>query len=80
MFKFTSALVAFASAQIRVTCVGDSITEWGDWVLMTGSYCDKMVDMLGPGYQVLNAGKASKTMLKDGLENDGTPMSYWDTD
>ena len=74
----SSLLITFAAAQIRVTCIGDSITAGGDWTVGGVSYCDKMKDLLGPDYLVLNAGNGGKTMFKDGLENDGSHASYWD--
>lgn len=76
---FVVALCAVLSlGKIRVTCIGDSITEGGGCVPQ--SYTDVLQGMLGDGYEVTNAGKSSQTMLKKGLCNDLTPCSYWDTD
>lgn len=74
------ALLQIAStvAVIRVTCIGDSITEGGGCDL--GTYVDSLQDILGHKYSVFNAGKSSMTMLKQGLCNDLSPCSYWDTD
>ena len=63
---------------IKLTCIGDSITAGGDWTVGTPSYCGMLPELLGAGYSVLNAGNGGKTMLKDGLENDGSHASYWD--
>ena len=80
MNKFASAiLLTGISAAIRVTCIGDSITEGGDKTLGSPSYCGMLPALLGSDYQVFNAGKSAMTMLKTGLENDGSPHSYWDT-
>jgi lysophospholipase L1-like esterase len=66
------------SETIRVTNIGDSITEGGGCA--PDSYVDILRNILGSGYEVTNAGKSSMTMLKKGLCNDLTPCSYWDTD
>ena len=74
------------SAQIRVTCIGDSITEGGGCV--PESYTDVLQEMLGTDYVVTNAGKSAQTMLKKGKcnVNEGDPpsnygdCSYWNTD
>ena len=69
---------ALSYAEItRVTCIGDSITEGGGCEL--GSYVDTLQDILGHQYSVFNAGVSSMTMLKQGLCNDLSPCSYWDT-
>lgn len=74
----TFAALIFGAQKIRVTCIGDSITEGGGCV--PGSYTDVLQSMLGANYEVINAGKSSQTMLKKGLCNDLTPCSYWNTD
>ena len=60
---------------IRVTCIGDSIKAEGAPV----TYCDKLSELLGSGYEVYNGGCSGHTMFKDGLEMDGSPSSYWTT-
>lgn len=73
-----SALFGAVSAVTRVTCIGDSITSGGSCV--PESYVDNLRELLGDGYEVLNAGVSSMTQLKMGLCNDLSPCSYWDTD
>ena len=68
-----------SALNIKITCIGDSITEGGDWQVGGVSYCDKLPGILGEGYEVLNAGCSAHTMFKDGLENDGSHVSYWDS-
>ncbi len=62
---------------IKVTTIGDSITEGGGCDSET--YVDILRELLGDKYSVFNAGKSSQTMLKKGLCNDYTPCSYWNT-
>ena len=60
---------------IKIACVGDSITQ--------GRYPSKFACLLGGGYTVKDFGHSAKTLLKSGLEDDGTapfPCSYWDTE
>lgn len=81
LFTVTFVLLqALSSAELitRVTCIGDSITEGGGCGL--GTYVDSLQDILGERYSVFNAGRSSMTMLKQGLCNDLSPCSYWDTD
>ena len=59
---------------IRVTCVGDSITE-GVGAGAGESYPDQMQALLGDGYSVFNAG-VSATNIIDGK---GTTFPYWTT-
>lgn len=62
---------------LRVTCIGDSITEGGG--CGTNSYTYLLQDLFGDTAIVTNAGKSSQTMLKKGLCNDLTLCSYWNT-
>lgn len=77
IFLAFCASVIFA-APLRVTCIGDSITEGG--VCVPESYTDLLQQQLGEGYEVLNAGVSGRTMLKNGLLDGTQPFSYWDTD
>jgi acyl-CoA thioesterase-1 len=82
--------LASVLAGIRVTCIGDSITEGGGCV--AERYTDvlqKKLDAYGKHtYQVFNAGKSSQTMLRMGKCNtkkDQPPSqygncSYWNTE
>ncbi len=75
------ALVAAVAAQsnpVRVTCIGDSITEGGACNL-SYSYVNVLQEMLGSGFAVTNAGVSAKTMLKQGQCNGGGDCSYWNT-
>ena len=56
-----------AKKQIRVTCVGDSITISACASNNTMPYPQQLGRMLGDGYTVLNAGNSGKNMLKKGL-------------
>ena len=59
---------------IRVSCIGDSITDDGVYVPM-------LQRRLGSDYLVQNFGKSGCTMQKKGLTTDGSkPESYWTTD
>lgn len=73
--------LAFASArQVRVSCIGDSITQGA---CCTGSYCPnypaKLQELLGDNYLVGNYGNSGKTLLYHGLCEDGTSCAYTDT-
>lgn len=64
-----------ASAQTRVACVGNSITEgYGIWDQK--KYPDHLQDMLGEGYSVQNFGVSSMTFANKGADDN---MSYWNT-
>lgn len=62
------------SAQIRVACVGNSITAgYGTTNATTKSWPAQLGAMLGSGYSVLNCGVSGTTMLKKG------DSPYWNT-
>lgn len=65
------------SYSLRVTCVGDSITEGGACV--STSYTYNLQNLFGDNAIVTNAGVSAQTMLKHGLCNDLSPCSYWNT-
>lgn len=69
--------VAFASEPVRVTCIGDSITEGSNCAQAT--YSELLQLFLGDNYIITNAGRSGTTQLKQGLSNSLTPASYWDT-
>lgn len=83
MFKLFAAAVPVlfviqaAFAEIRVTCIGDSITSGGG--CHNTSYVDNLRELLGPEYSVLNSGVSGTTQLKKGLDNSLNPWSYWST-
>lgn len=64
---------------IKVTCIGDSITQGGACG-SSESYVSILPSLLGENYQVMNAGVSSMTMLKQGFCNGLYSCSYWDTD
>ena len=70
--------LSMVTAVIKVTCIGDSITEGGACV--PESYTDLLQYQLGEEYSVLNVGAGGRTMLKQGLLDGTQPFSYWDTD
>ncbi len=85
IFVFIAAQVS-SQKNVRVTMIGDSITEGGGCGL--GTYVTILESMLGELYTVQNCGKSSQTMLKLGKCNTktGNPpadigsCSYWNTD
>jgi len=85
VIAITFIVISYAQI-IRVTCIGDSITQGGGCV--PSSYTDVLQDMLGSDYAVFNAGASGQTMLKKGEcnVNAGDPpsqygdCSYWHTD
>ena len=59
-------------AQIKVSCIGNSITEgFGLQSPSTQSYPARLQSLLGSGYQVENEGVTAKTLLKNG------DQPYW---
>lgn len=74
---FFFALGATQSYSLRITCVGDSITEGGGCA--PTSYVNNLQELFGDTATITNAGKSSQTMLKQGLCNDLSKCSYWNT-
>ncbi len=79
MKKFFIYFVAFLAVScveekrdIRIACVGDSITEGTciNWQ-STNSYPTQLDSLLGDGYEVMNFGRAATTMMKNG------DFPYW---
>ena len=67
-------LPCLVSAQIRIVCVGDSITEgWGLTNAQTEAYPARLQELLGPDFKVLNCGVSGSCMVKKDR------ASYWDT-
>jgi alpha-L-fucosidase 2 len=69
-----SILLFFSSCNtdIKVACVGDSITEGHGLISQSQSaYPSILGNLLGSGYSVLNAGQGGATLLKDG------DFPYW---
>lgn len=80
MRKITTLIGAMAfflfpfllSAQTRVLCVGDSITEgWGLTNARVEAYPARLQELLGPDYKVLNCGVSGSCMVK------GDRATYW---
>jgi lysophospholipase L1-like esterase len=63
----------FISAQTRVVCIGDSITEGYTLSDGTQAWPAQLGKMLGSSYSVLNCGVSGTTMLKK------TNSPYWNT-
>jgi lysophospholipase L1-like esterase len=62
------------SAQTRVVCVGDSITEgWGLTNARVEAYPARLQELLGPGFKVLNCGVSGSCMVKTDR------ASYWNS-
>ena len=71
-----TGLACTASAQTRVACVGNSITEgYGIWDQK--KYPEHLQEMLGNDYNVQNFGVSSMTFANKGPDD---RMSYWNTD
>jgi acyl-CoA thioesterase I len=70
-------IICNSQGAVRVTCIGDSITEGG--ACNANGYVPVLQSLLGSDYNVTNAGKSSMTQLKKGLCNDLSPCSYWNT-
>ena len=66
------ARIKALGAPIRVTCVGDSITQ-GVGAGTGESYPDQMQEILGDGYDVCNAGISGSNILK----SSSTTFPYW---
>ncbi len=68
-------LVVTVDAQKRVACIGASITEgYGTTDMSEYSYPAQLGALLGSGYQVMNFGIGSRTMLRKG------DFPYWETE
>jgi len=63
-------VISFAQAQVRVACIGDSITE-GAGIETGKKYPDQLQTLLGTGYAVKNFGVSGRTLLKKG------DFPYW---
>jgi lysophospholipase L1-like esterase len=62
------------SAQTRVVCVGDSITEgWGLTNARVEAYPARLQELLGPAFHVLNCGVSGSCMVKTDR------ATYWKT-
>lgn len=68
------SLISCSKKQIRIVCVGDSITE-GAGISMqnTSAYPAVLGQILGSNTQVLNAGRSATTLQKEG------DFPYWTT-
>lgn len=67
-------LISCKREEIRIACVGDSITEGaGTKNQSTSSYPVVLDQLLGKGYNVLNCGRSAATMLKK------SDFSFWET-
>jgi len=61
-----SLLFSCSQKQIKVVCVGDSITEgYGISIQSKASYPVELNKLLGPSYAVENFGRSATTMSKD---------------
>ncbi len=58
--------------EIRVACIGDSITEGASIIWQSKySYPSQLDSILGPGYSVLNCGRSGANMLKK------SELAFW---
>jgi acyl-CoA thioesterase-1 len=71
---FSVALIFIScSRDIKIACVGDSITEGVGLMNQSRTAYPVMLDsILGPGYTVMNCGRSAATLQKEG------DLSYWD--
>jgi acyl-CoA thioesterase I len=67
-----------ASCNVRITCIGDSITEGGACA-SAPSYTENLQDLYGSTATITNAGVSAQTMLKSGLCDEITACSYWNS-
>jgi acyl-CoA thioesterase I len=66
-------LTVSCSRNIKIACVGDSITEgWGLTDQSKSAYPVQLDKLLGKGYTVLNCGHSGATLLKNG------DLPYWE--
>jgi acyl-CoA thioesterase-1 len=71
-FAIALVLFGFSHAQVKVACIGNSITEGtGLASPSTQSYPARLQSLLGTGYTVQNDGVSGKTLLKN------SDASYW---
>jgi acyl-CoA thioesterase I len=62
-----SILFVSCSRDIKITCIGDSITEGSGLADQSkNAYPAKLDSILGPGYSVLNCGRSAATLQKKG--------------
>jgi acyl-CoA thioesterase I len=67
------SLFSFGIGQVKVACIGNSITEgYGLTDARTEAYPARLKALLGNGYTVQNDGASGRTMLKSDARN-----SYW---
>lgn len=83
IFNFLVVVCVIASlcnvSAVRVTCIGDSITEGG--ACGSSGYVPVLAGLLGSDYNVTNAGASGMTQLKHGQCGDyPSTCSYWYTD
>lgn len=73
IFLFLISMVFVScSRDIKIACVGDSITEGSGLADQSkNAYPARLVSILGPGYSVLNCGRSSATLQKKG------DLPYW---
>ena len=86
LFIFLLSLFSIsAQAQIKVACIGNSITA-GFGLRTNESYPLKLQALLGSAYKVVNYGVSGTTILKDpndgntNLDLDQSQWSYWEAD
>lgn len=72
-----TTLLPSCATQIRVACLGDSITRSG--ACLQQSYVDVLKELLGSKYEVVNAGHRGAAMMQHGLLTRSSRLSYWNT-
>ena len=65
LLAFLSIIFISCQSEIKVACVGDSITNGGG-KNQSSFYPSQLDVLLGDGYQVLNCGESGATMQSDG--------------
>lgn len=78
LLLFLAQAFIYANSQIRVACLGNSIT-FGSGLdnRSTESYPSQLKQLLGINYEVRNYGVPGTTMLKDNSTDDEADQEHW---
>src|SRR5512145_1640287 len=72
VLSFILLAVSCSEKEIKIACVGDSITEGAGLAFQNSTaYPTRLDSILGPGFAVLNFGRSATTLQKNG------DFPYW---